>query len=148
MRYYFALFLLMSVPSCFLTAFATVGSFTTDKTLYHDGDSLVISGNVDYDPSRFSIILQIITPSGSGLAHVDSIIPKNNGSFSKTVHVGGPTWSEDGKYTIKLSYGGNLEKYIEYAKTTGQQKDSGAQSRTDSCQKARSSDCQIGFNLR
>lgn len=124
MRHYFPLFMLLSIPSCFLVAFATVGDFTTDKTLYHDGDSLVISGNVDYDPARFSVIMQIITPSGSGLAHVDSIIPKSNGSFSKTVHVGGPTWSEEGKYTIKLSYGGNLEKFIEYVKTS-QPKDSG-----------------------
>jgi hypothetical protein len=117
MHYYFPLFLLLFLPSGIL-AFATIDDFTTDKTLYHTGDSLVISGSVDYDPTLFSIILQIITPSGNGLAHVDSIIPKNNGDFSKTLNVGGPTWSENGKYTIKISYGGNLEKSIEYLKTT------------------------------
>jgi hypothetical protein len=127
MHYYFLLFLLLSVPSGFL-AFATVDDFTTNKTLYHTGDSLVISGNVDFDPNLFSIILQIITPSGHGLAHVDSIVPKNSGAFSKTINVGGPTWSEDGKYTIKISYGGNLEKSIEYVKTTNSPKDPSAYS--------------------
>jgi len=117
MHSYFLLFSLLFVPSGFFFAYATVNDFTTDKTLYYDGDSLVISGNVNYDPTRFSVILQIITPSGNGLAHVDSIIPKNDGSFSKTIHVGGPTWSENGKYTIKISYGGNLEKSIDYKKT-------------------------------
>jgi len=127
MHYYFLLFLLLSVPSGFL-AFATVDDFTTNKTLYHTGDSLMISGNVDFDPNLFSIILQIITPSGHGLAHVDSIVPKNSGAFSKTINVGGPTWSEDGKYTIKISYGGNLEKSIEYVKTTNSPKDPSAYS--------------------
>ena len=118
MRSYFVLFsLLLLLPSSFFLAFATVDDFTTDKTLYHTDDSLIISGNVVYDSSIFSIILQIITPSGSGLAHVDSITPKNDGTFSKTIHVGGPTWSENGKYVIKLSYGGNLEKSIDYEKT-------------------------------
>ena len=117
MRSYFVLFsLLLLLPSSFFLAFATVDDFTTDKTLYHTDDSLIISGNVVYDSSIFSIILQIITPSGSGLAHVDSITPKNDGTFSKTIHVGGPTWSENGKYVIKLSYGGNLEKSIDYEK--------------------------------
>ena len=110
--------LLLLVPSGSFLAFATVGDFITDKTLYHANDSLVISGKVDYDPTRLLIILQIITPSGSGLAHVDSIAPKSDGTFSKTIHVGGPTWSENGKYMIKISYGGNLEKSIDYEKTT------------------------------
>lgn len=118
MRSYILLFLLLSIPSGSLFAFASVNDFTTDKTLYRTDDPLVISGNVDYDPARLSIILQIITPSGTGLAHVDSIVPKNNGDFSKTINVGGPTWSEDGKYIIKISYDGNLEKSIEYVKTT------------------------------
>ena len=112
------LLLLLLIPSGSFLAFATVNDFTTDKTLYHTDDSLTISGNVDYDSTLFSIILQIITPSGNGLAHVDSITPKNDGAFSKTIHVGGPTWSEDGKYTIKISYGGNLEKYVNYEKTS------------------------------
>ncbi|MDH3488821.1 MAG: hypothetical protein OEL56_00075 [Nitrosopumilus sp.] len=88
MRSYLLLFLLLSIPSGSLFAFASVNDFTTDKTLYRTDDPLVISGNVDYDPARLSIILQIITPSGTGLAHVDSIVPKNNGDFSKTINVG------------------------------------------------------------
>jgi len=104
-----------------IPVFATVDNFTTDKTLYYGDDSMVISGKVDYDPTLFSIIIQIITPSGNGLAHVDSISPKPDGSFTKTIHVGGPTWSEDGKYTIKVSYGGNFEKFIDYEKTINSQ---------------------------
>ncbi|MFB5624388.1 MAG: hypothetical protein ACE5RP_05690, partial [Nitrosopumilus sp.] len=105
-------------PSFFVTSFASIDDFTTDKTLYNTDDSIVISGSVDYDPDLFSIIVQIITPDKSGLAHVDSIIPNNDGTFTKIINAGGPTWSENGYYTIKLSYGGNLEKSIEYQKSS------------------------------
>ena len=105
-------------PSFFVASFASINDFTTDKILYNTDDSIIISGNVDYDPDLFSIIVQIITPSGSGLAHVDSIVPNNDGSFTKTINAGGPTWPENGYYTIKLSYGGNLEKSIEYQKSS------------------------------
>ena len=112
------IFSLILFPLFFLTSFASIDDFNTDKTLYRTDDSIVISGTVDYDPDLFSIIVQIITPDGSGLAHVDSIIPNSNGSFIKIINAGGPTWSENGDYTIKLSYGGNLEKLITYQKTS------------------------------
>ncbi|QLH04496.1 hypothetical protein C5F49_03565 [Nitrosopumilus oxyclinae] len=112
------LVLLLIFPIFLTPSFATVNDFTTDKTLYHTDDTIVISGNVDYDPELLSIIIQIITPSGTGLAHVDSAIPNTDGSFSKTINAGGPTWSENGQYTIKISYAGNLEKFMEYEKSS------------------------------
>ena len=119
MSFWFVFFmLLLFVPSLFVTSFATVTDFTTDKILYRTDDSIVLSGHVVYDPDIFSIIVQIITPSGNGMAHVDSVIPKNDGTFTKTINAGGPTWSENGPYTIKISYGGNLEKFITYEKTS------------------------------
>ncbi len=100
------------------SANGTVQNFAVDKSLYHDGDSIKISGKVDYDPAIPFVILQIITPDGSGLVHVANIIPNSDGTFSKSVRAGGPTWSENGKYTIKISYGGNLEKHIDYVEST------------------------------
>ena len=110
--------LLITFPLFFADSFASVNDFTTDKISYGTDDSIIISGSVDYNPDLFSIIIQIITPSGSGLAHVDSVIPNSDGTFKKTIHAGGPTWPENGKYAIKISYGGNLEKFIEYEKSS------------------------------
>jgi len=115
MNHYFILFLILTLISfSFNYSFADVTNFTTDKSLYRLGDSIKITGNVVYDSAIPTIIIQIITPSGSGLAHIDSAIPKSDGTFTKTIHAGGPTWNEDGKYTIKISYAGNLEKLIDY----------------------------------
>ena len=106
--------MLTLISFSFDSSFAEVTNFTTDKSLYRLGDSINITGNVVYDSAIPTIIIQIITPSGSGLAHIDSAIPNNDGTFTKTIHAGGPTWNEDGKYTIKISYAGNLEKLIDY----------------------------------
>jgi len=89
---------------------------------YHDGETLKISGTVDYDPAIPSVILQIITPGGTGLAGIANVLPQSNGSFTTTFHVGGPTWSEDGTYRIKVSYGGNLEKTFSYQKLSADSK--------------------------
>ena len=98
--------------------FGDVQNFSIDKLTYHDGDTLKISGTVNYDPIIPSVILQIITPGGTGLAGIANVLPKSDGSFSATFHVGGPTWSDDGTYTIKVSYGGNLEKTFSYQKSS------------------------------
>ena len=112
------LLLLFALPIFLIPSFATVNDFTTDKTLYRTDDVIVISGTVDYDPEYPPIIVQIITPNGAGLAHIDSVIPQSDGSFTKRINAGGPTWSENGKYTIKISYAGNLEKFVEYEKSS------------------------------
>ena len=104
--------------SSFTYGFATVNDFTTDKSSYSTGDSIKISETVDYDPALFSVIVQIVTPSRKGLSHIDSVVPKSDGTFTKTIHAGGPTWDETGKYKIKISYGGNLENLIDYQKTS------------------------------
>ena len=96
--------------------FGYVQNFSIDKSTYHDGDTIEITGTVNYDATIPSVILQIITPGGTGLAGIANILPKSDGSFSTTFHVGGPTWSEDGTYTIKISYGDNLEKTFSYQK--------------------------------
>ena len=109
----FAFFILSTT---LVSASASVQDFSTDKPSYNEGDSIVITGKVDYDPSIPFVILQIITPDGSGLASIANIVPSSNGHFNKSVKVGGPTWDQDGKYTLKISYGENLEKPIIYKK--------------------------------
>ena len=98
--------------------FGSVQNFSTDKSIYYDGDTLKISGTVNYDPVIPSVILQIITPGETGLAGIANVLPKSDGSFSTAFRVGGPTWPEDGTYTIKVSYGGNLEKTFSYQKSS------------------------------
>ena len=111
----FAFFVLSTT---LVSASASVQDFSTDKSSYNEGDSIVITGKVDYDSSIPFVILQIITPDGSGLASIANIVPNSNGHFNKSIKAGGPTWDQDGKYTLKLSYGENFEKSIIYKKNS------------------------------
>jgi hypothetical protein len=107
-------FSILLVSGNFILVFGSIQNFSTDKSIYHDGDTLKISGTVNYDPVIPSVILQIITPGGTGFAGIGTALPKYDGSFSSTFHVGGSTWPDDGTHTIKVSYGGNIEKTFSY----------------------------------
>ena len=112
------LFSVLFTSISFISVYGSVQNFSTDKSTYYDGDTISISGSVNYDPSIPSVILQIINPEESGFAGIADISPKSDGSFFATINVGGPTWPSDGIYTLKVFYGGNLEKKITYQKSS------------------------------
>jgi hypothetical protein len=112
------IFLLLFIPITFVSVYAAVDDFTTDKSLYHNGDNLIISGNVSYDSDIPFVTIQIFTPGKSNFADFNTIPVNSNGSFSSMFNVGGPTWTSDGFYPIKITYDGNLEKSIEYKELT------------------------------
>lgn len=112
------LFSILLVSISFISVYGSVQNFSTDKSTYYDGDTILISGTVNYDPSIPSVILQIINPEETGFAGIADISPKSDGSFFTKINVGGPTWSSDGIYNIKIFYGGNLEKKITYQKSS------------------------------
>jgi len=112
---YFTIFLLpLLIPLSFASAFGAVDDFTTDQSLYHKDGQLSISGNVSFDPEIPFVTIQIFTPGKSNFADFNTVPVNSDGSFSAVFHVGGPTWTSDGIYPIKVTYDGNLEKSIEY----------------------------------
>ena len=110
--------LLLIIPVGVPAAFGIVNDFTTDKPLYNAGDELEIIGNVSYDPSIPFVTVQIFTPGKSNFADFNTISVNSDGSFSALFHVGGPTWTADGIYPIKVTYDGNLEKSVEYKESS------------------------------
>ena len=117
MTYFFTLvFLLSLLPIGYTFAFGEVRDFSTNQSLYHDDDQLQVTGNVSYDPDVSFVTIQIFTPGKSNFADFDTVSVNSDGSFSTKFHVGGPTWSSDGIYLIKVTYAGSLEDSIEYKK--------------------------------
>jgi len=117
-RIFAIFFLSLLIPLSFSSAFGVVDNFTTDKSLYHQEDQLIISGNVSYDPEIPFVTIQIFTPGKLNFADFNTVTTNSDGSFSAVFHVGGPTWSSDGIYTIKVTYDGNMEKSIEYTESS------------------------------
>jgi hypothetical protein len=112
------LLLFLLIPFSLTSAFGTVDNFTTDKSLYHKDDQLNLSGTVSYDVDIPFVTIQIFTPGKLNFADFNTVPVNSDGSFSSIFHVGGPTWTVDGVYPIKVTYAGNLEKSIEYQEFT------------------------------
>jgi len=108
--------LLFSILVLFFSpAFAEILTISSDKSEYNGGDTIIISGQVNFDPGIPSIVIQILTPSKDNFVDIANVFPNNDGSFSITFHAGGPTWPGDGTYTVKVSYGGISEITFDFS---------------------------------
>ena len=99
--------------------FASVDEINTNQSVYYEGDLVIISGFVSYDPELPSITIQILNPVKSDFAGIAFALVQSDGSFiSDTIRTGGVKWSSDGTYTIKVTYDETNEKTLEYKKST------------------------------
>jgi len=126
------LILLCAVLVIFVPAYAEVQTISSDKSEYFDGDTITISGQVNFDPDVPSIIIQILTPSKDNFAVIANVFPNNDGSFSTTFHAGGPTWPGDGTYTVKVSYGGISETTFDFSEISQTSEESTSNEQTSS----------------
>ncbi len=116
-RYFAIFFLLLLIPLGFSSAFGAVEDFTTDKSIYYEGDTLYVSGNVSSELETPGVTIVILDPNRSTFVTLGSATANSDGSFSATLHVGGPTWTTYGIYPIQVtSEGSSMEKSIEYKK--------------------------------
>ncbi len=117
---YFTIFLLyLVIPLSFSSAFGVVEDFTTNKSLYYEGDALYVSGNVSSDLEAPEVTIVIFNPSKSTFVTLGFATANSDGSFSATLQVGGPTWTTYGIYPIQVTSEGNsMEKLIEYKESS------------------------------
>jgi len=111
---YFSIFILLLVPFLLASSFGLVADFDTNQSLFHKDDKLIVRGNVSYDPDIPFVTVQIFTPGKSTFADFDTVLVDPDGSFTVAFHVGGPTWTSDGDYMIKVTYDGSLEQIVQY----------------------------------
>ena len=109
-------FLLFSLG--FSSVFASVDEINTNQSVYYEGDLVIISGSVSYDPALPSITIQILNPTKSDFAGIAFALVQSDGSFtSDTIRTGGVKWSSDGTYTVKVTYDETKEKSLAYKKS-------------------------------
>jgi len=81
-------------------------SVKTSEKSYEEGDTIVISGQVS------SIILD--APMTIQIFHVNSLVEiaqvvvANDGKFTLTLKAAGSAWQEEGTYTVRASYSGQI----------------------------------------
>ena len=73
------------------------------KEFYKQGDAIVISGKVDAVLEKTPIIIQIFY--NTNIVNIAQVEVSQDGSYTHTVIADGIYWKNDGKYTVKATYG-------------------------------------------
>ena len=112
---YIAVFSLLLFSLTSFSAFGEVVEITTDKSVYYDGDTMLVSGIVSTELPVTSISVVIFDPARSTFVAVAPAMSNTDGSFSVSIHVGGPLWTSYGHYPIQAtSESTSKETMVEY----------------------------------
>jgi len=90
---------LMSVTSVHQDVFAADSGMAVTATAAEGGNIISITGETT--SNQGSVTLSVIAPNGN-LITIDQVSPDANGDFATDISVGGPLWSQDGMYEIKV----------------------------------------------
>ena len=74
-----------------------------DKTEYHTGDNMLITGHISNYKMPI-IAMSLFDPEGDILS-ANNLIIDSNGTFSKEFSLDSPFYDKSGQYTVKLNYG-------------------------------------------
>lgn len=97
---------ILVVGAMFPWAFAEP-SLSLDRQSYTYGDTVRITGTVQYEQDSF-VIVQI--RSSSDIVGLSQIMPAKSGAFSATFEAEGPKWQQPGEYTAMVSYMGKTSE--------------------------------------
>ena len=102
--------LMIGLTFSIIPAFAQtqeVLSVATSESTYEEGETVVISGEVTAIIGETPVTLQIFFESN--LIEIAQLAVAQDGSYTHTINAEGPLWGNDGKYTVRASYGvGNI----------------------------------------
>jgi len=79
---------------------------STDTTIIGNGDTVVISGNIEpYDSSSGKGTTYAVFSPDDNAVSIGQLTPSSDGSFQQSLVAGGPLWKLTGDYVIQVSYG-------------------------------------------
>lgn len=119
-----ALFAILATGVIAAPAFAQIVdpiTVTTDKDTYDDGDTITITGQVSQRLSGYPVTLQVISANGN-LVTVKQLDVSEDSTYGIDIAAGGPLWSSQGTYTIKVLYGTDTrtaEATFDFSGSTG-----------------------------
>ena len=116
---YIAIFTLFFFPLIFFSAYGEVVEITTDKSVYYEGDAMLVSGIVSTELPVTSISVVVFDPMRSTFVAVAPTMSNSDGSFSVSIRVGGPLWTDYGSYPVQVtSENTSKETMIEFLESS------------------------------
>jgi predicted secreted protein with PEFG-CTERM motif len=108
---------LMSVTSVHQDVFAKDSGMAVTATAAEEGNIISITGETT--SNQGAVTLSVIAPNGN-LVSIDQVSPDASGGFATDILVGGPLWSQDGMYGIKVHQGAtSLYTFTLYVEVIG-----------------------------
>ena len=101
-RIFYTIIALLVITTGTVFAQESLISVETDDNHYDEGDTVVVSGNVQTVIGETPVILQLFTEGN--LVDIAQLTVAQDGSFSKTFLAEGALWKKSGDYTIVASY--------------------------------------------
>ena len=93
---------LISMTSVQQDVFASGPGMSITATADQGSNTITVTGMTALGSA--AVTFQVVSPSGNNLVTIDQVIPNEDGSFTTTLKVG-PTWNEDGLYSITAKQG-------------------------------------------
>ena len=116
---YIAIFTLFFFPLIFFSAYGEVVEITTDKSVYYEGGAMLVSGIVSTELPVTSISVVVFDPMRSTFVAVAPTMSNSDGSFSVSIRVGGPLWTDYGSYPVQVtSENTSKETMIEFLESS------------------------------
>jgi predicted secreted protein with PEFG-CTERM motif len=101
-RIFYGIIVLFFISTATAFAQESILSVMTDDNLYDEGDTIVISGNVNTIIGETPVLIQVIHEGT--IMEIAQIIVAQDGSFTKTVLAEKPAWKNAGEYIVRAFY--------------------------------------------
>jgi len=103
-RIFYGIIVLFFISTATAFAQESLLSVQTDDNHYDEGDTIVISGNVNTVIGETPVLIQIIHEESKSIIEIAQITVAQDGRFTKTVLAEEPAWKNSGIYIVKAFY--------------------------------------------
>ena len=101
------LIILVLIPVGSVFANTSLISVQTDDSTYEEGDTIVISGNIQTIIGQTPVTMQLF--NNGNMVEIAQIVVSKDGNYSYTIIAEGSMWQTQGEYIVKVTYGeGNI----------------------------------------
>ena len=83
--------------------------FEIDSESYTLGSDIKLTGILESKYLDSAVTVKLIAPNGN-LVHIHQLTPDNDGTFSAKIPAHGPTWKQEGQYTIEVNTDAGIQK--------------------------------------
>ena len=107
LKIFSVLLILVLIPVGTAFGITPIISIQTDNSNYDEGDTIVVSGQIETIIGQTPVTLQLF--QDGNMIEIAQIIVSQDGYYSYTIIAEGSLWQNPGEYTVKVTYGeGNI----------------------------------------